>query len=103
MTAPNLPRDANAEAIQALFPGTVQKVAFGAGATPATSALKKTTRVVRLFTEEECNFAMSGTSLTTDTPLAAKLPEYFAVRGEETLSFINPAGASGSFYITEME
>lgn len=87
---------------QAIFPGTVQKVALAAGASPS-NAFGSGTRMVRVCANQDFHIAF-GASPTATNSTAVFVPknvaEYFLVNEGEKASVMRDS-ADGFVYIVE--
>ena len=106
MTDTYLAKDRFNHAIQCLSPSTTQTVSISGTSAATSNALSKNTVVIRVLATTAC-FIKIGTSTPTatsaDMPLAANIPEYFRVNGNETLKVAGiQISSGGSLYVTEM-
>ena len=85
------------------YPHLPQKVDYTGSVGTAGSALNAYTHVVRLVSTTACYFTLDGTtpSSTAGFRLSAEVPEYFSVKGGETIKAIRET-SDGSLFVTEM-
>lgn len=98
--ATTIPRSELGDAIQAMYPGTVQKVTVSGTSAATSNAV--TSSIVRLLSTTDCHikFGVTPTATTNDTLLLANIPEYFAINNGEKVAAIQNA-AGGTLYVTE--
>jgi hypothetical protein len=105
-TTAYLAKDKFNHAIQALLPSTTQTVAISGTSAATTNALSKNIVVIRVLATTACFINIgtgTPTATTSNTPLAANIPEYFRVNGNETIKVAGiQLSTSGSLYVTEM-
>ena len=105
-TTAYLAKDRFNHAIQALAPSTTQTVTISGASAATTNALSKNTIVIRVLATTACFINIdtgTPTATTSNTPLAANVPEYFRVNGNETIKVAGiQLSAGGSLYVTEM-
>ena len=92
--------DANAKPIQVLRPTTVSVVSLSGSAASAT-ATAAGIRVVRIVSDTDCFYSVTGTATTSSSYLPANAIEYIHVFTGDTVSVIT-SSSSGSAYITSM-
>lgn len=96
----NLAIDGNAKVIQVLRPATTYKVAIS-GTAAAVTAVGAGVNVVRIVSDTDCFYTLTGTATTSSVFLPYSTVENISVRPGDILSVIT-AGAAGSVYVTEM-
>jgi hypothetical protein len=105
-TTAYLAKDKFNHAIQALLPSTTQTVAISGTSAATTNALSKNIVVIRVLATTACFINIgtgTPTATTSNTPLAANIPEYFRVNGNETIKVAGiQLSTGGSLYVTEM-
>ena len=101
-----LAKDHLNHAIQALAPDITQTVAFSGTSAATANALGKHIVVIRVLASADCFIKIdtgTPTATTSDTPLAAGVPEYFRVDGYKTIKVAAvQSSTSGNLYVTEM-
>lgn len=92
--------DANSKPIQVLRPTDTDRVAVSGSAANAT-AIAAGTRVVRLVSNVDVHYRLTGTASTVSTYLPAGVIEYVHVYTGDVFSLIT-AGDTGNVHITAM-
>ena len=92
--------DSNAKPIQVLRPTTVSKVSIS-GSAASSTATASGIRVVRVVSDTDCFYSVTGTATSSSSYLPANAIEYIHVFTGDTVSVIT-SGSSGSAYITSM-
>lgn len=96
-------RDANGATIQAIRPGTAQKLNFTATSAQSVAVGADTTLVRLLAQGADCRVAFGSdpTAVAADTLILAGVGEYFAIKPNEKIAALRDAGTSGTLNITE--
>lgn len=96
-----LARDSNGHVVQALRPGTTQKVSFTAAAAATATAVPADNAVARIVATQNCHYKIdpSTAAVATDCFLPAGMVEYVRVNQGDKISFIRDS-ADGDAYVT---
>ncbi len=95
-----LTRSEYGDAVQAVYPGTVQKVTVSGTSAATPNAVSSS--VVRLLSTTDCYFVFGVTPTATanHSLLIANIPEYFTITPGEKVAALQ-ASTGGTLFVTE--
>jgi hypothetical protein len=98
-----LARDQFGAAIPVIYPGVSHDIAFSASSAQSAAVGAQTTIIRVVALGADCRIAIGADPIatTSDVPVMARVPEFFAIRPNEKVAVIREGSVNGTLTITE--